>query len=362
MRSLTVLALFLALLFSACGPKEDPAWQAFLACTEGSCIEEALDVRDALLRDPAAMLVTMDGMAELGDDRAIGWLFILRDSVLGNPAYAPVAQRSAERDSLLRTLEPFLENGQTSGEMATALVTELRTLNFTEEEVGTGDAFLPIGGTYQLGDNVETTGSKQLAVQRTSFDTLHFSLELVNGPPAYNQGTMEGYATLTGSNTYQYRTTEFGDEGCTLEFLFSEGKATVRTLAGTPPTCGFGNGVVADGAYTVVNHQDPFLSGADSLALAQFQGEWVAEDDPLSGILLKDGIFSMRYEGQSLEEAPYVYHPRCPADCAPAGDFGCLALYGQDVVCYALVSSGPAQLELSMVGGRGNTLRYRRVQ
>ncbi|MCC7504107.1 MAG: hypothetical protein IT259_02350, partial [Saprospiraceae bacterium] len=52
--------------------------------------------------------------------------------------------------------------------------------------------------------------------------------------------------------------------------------------------------------------------------------------------------------------------PKCPADCNPVAPTPCLSVIGQDIVCYTVVKADAQTLELSMIGGRGNTLAFKR--
>ncbi len=98
---------------------------------------------------------------------------------------------------------------------------------------------------YELPDEA---GSGALVVEAPDNDRIAFQLELVAGPPAYNQGFMEGVARIDG-NRALYSTSEFTGEACELQFVFEKDRVVVETLKGTSPDCGFGNNVRADGTY-----------------------------------------------------------------------------------------------------------------
>lgn len=95
-------------------------------------------------------------------------------------------------------------------------------------------------------------------------------------------------------------------------------------------------------------------------AKPELVGTWHSTTDPKSSIKIGDGMFAELYEGKVLNENPYRYQKVCPEDCGgPAGaDFPCIRVFGQDVVCFAVVKADGKTLEISQVGGRGNTLKY----
>ena len=97
----------------------------------------------------------------------------------------------------------------------------------------------------------------------------------------------------------------------------------------------------------------------ESSAVALMVGEWTSKDDPKASIKLKDGKFWFINAGQKPEPAlKYAYFPTCPKDCNPIAEMPCLKVTGQDNVCYAVIKADGKVLELSQIGGTGNTNRY----
>ncbi|MEM1093239.1 MAG: hypothetical protein AAGJ10_01430 [Bacteroidota bacterium] len=110
-------------------------------------------------------------------------------------------------------------------------------------------------GTYAF-----EAGARSGELKVVQDDTsIQFDLLVVGPPPAYNQGYMGGEATL-GSDTMTatYSISEFGGV-CELSFSFDAETATIETLQGDSPTCGFGRGVMADGTYTRTSTDTPTI-------------------------------------------------------------------------------------------------------
>jgi hypothetical protein len=120
---------FYFFIFSICicacqttAPKSD-AWSAFLKC-EGGCVKEALDVKEAFLKNPQHLLTQFQATYEQGDDRVIGWLYLLRDSVLINPKMGTIEARLAMQQSLIAAAKPFEKDAKVH-EMAKSVMDEL---------------------------------------------------------------------------------------------------------------------------------------------------------------------------------------------------------------------------------------------
>ncbi|MBP6825620.1 MAG: hypothetical protein KA165_03575 [Saprospiraceae bacterium] len=230
---LSIFCAILTLLFSACKTEPD-AWSVFSACATNACVQEAVAVEEALLKDPESMLAKFDLAYQKGEDHVIGWLYILRDSVLLNPAYASVEVRLNMQQTLVSAANP-LANDPKLGEMAHLVLNEIGTLAITAE---------------------------------------------------------------------------------------------------------------------------PAPTEAQDAAI--LQGDWVSTVDARSEISLKKGMFTETYGGEQMSRFPYQYFAQCPNDCNPAADVPCIKVAAQDNVCYVVVKADGKTLELSPIGGTGNTLVYRR--
>lgn len=355
--SKTLLGLVLMVSIFACTPKKTDAWDAFTACPGTACVEEVLAVTDAFLENPEAIFTRFNESAEQGSDHPVGWLYILRDSVLLNSNFASTEKRFDLQQLIVEAAKPYQENAKFA-DMAKSIVDEIGQLAIASEleDDVVEPASEPFSGTYAF-ELPNDGGSGELLVGQISADQFKFKLMVVGGKPAHNQGTMEGVANILGS-TADFATTEFGGT-CKLSFNFGDG-VEITTLEGDPASCGFGNGVKADGVYRRTSFADPFLSAADAKKVKMLQGTWQSLDDPKSVVKIVDGKYIDEYDGKEVSSAIYVYYAKCPEDCGLSDDGPCLKIIAQDDVCFSIVSLIPTNLELSPNNGRGNTNRYKR--
>lgn len=99
---------------------------------------------------------------------------------------------------------------------------------------------------------------------------------------------------------------------------------------------------------------------------APMMGQWVSTYDELEVLHFLPGKYTTYYDGQKVVEENMSYHAECPKECAPdlegEMDFPCFMLEGEyGKTCFALVEVSENELQLSMLGGRGNTLVYKRL-
>ena len=90
-------------------------------------------------------------------------------------------------------------------------------------------------------------------------------------------------------------------------------------------------------------------------------GTWQATDDPRSLLVITPTQYIERYKGEpDALHALKVQNRPCGETLGggkPSGDL----FLDTDDVCYFLITVNATRLELSPVGGRGNTLAYRRA-
>jgi hypothetical protein len=357
MKNFLFYVMLIALIGACKNPQtaESASWTAFKKCATNACVKEVIDVKNAFLQNPKQLLTDFQATYAKGEDHVIGWLFILRDSVLLNPKMGTTEARFALQQKLITAAKPF-ENDPKVKEMAKSVlenVEHLAIMSETEDEV-VEPSSLPITGTYSYdkGDS----GNGDVSISQITADKFQFKVSVTGGPPSHTGGYMEGTANLV-QNKGTYSTKEFGGE-CALEFTFGD-NLTIKTLKGDPASCGFGMNVMADGVYPRKSHNDPFLSKKDAAAAAKLIGEWQSMSDPKSSIKISNGTYTDVYEGQTpMPALRYIYSPICPKDCKPVGKTPCLRVIGQDDVCYAVVKADGKSLELSQIGGTGNTNRY----
>jgi hypothetical protein len=357
MKNFLFYVMLIALIGACKNPQtaESASWVAFKKCATNACVKEVIDVKNAFLQNPKQLLTDFQATYEKGEDHVIGWLFILRDSVLLNPKMGTTEARFALQQKLITATKPF-ENDPKVKEMAKSVlenVEHLAIMSETEDEV-VEPSSLPITGTYSYdkGDN----GNGDVSISQVAFDKFQFKISVTGGSPSHTGGYMEGTATLV-QNKGTYSTKEFGGE-CALEFTFGDSLA-IKTLKGDPASCGFGMNVMADGVYPRKSYNDPFLSKKDAANAAKLIGEWQSLSDPQSSLKIGKGVYQDKYVGTNpMPALRYIYSPMCPKACNPVGKTPCLRVIGQDDVCYAIVKADGKNLDLSQIGGAGNTNRY----
>jgi hypothetical protein len=349
---------FLSVLFSACtNPEstESPAWAAFKKCATNACVKEGVDVKNAFLNNPQQLLTNFQATYAKGEDHVIGWLYMMRDSLLLNPKMGTIEARMALQQKLIAAAKPF-ENDPKVKEMAKSVIDEIGAaaiLSETEDDEAIDPSSDPTTGTYSYdkGDS----GNGDLDISQISADKFKFKVSVTGGPPSHTGGFMEGVATLV-QNKGTYSTKEFGE--CTLEFTFGK-DVTIKTLKGDPASCGFGMNVMADGVYPRKSYNDPFLSKKDAANATKLIGEWQSTSDPKSSIKIGDGIYRDIYTGEKeMPALRYIYYPVCPKDCNPVAKTPCLRVIGQDDMCYSIIKADGKTLELSLIGGAGKTNSY----
>ncbi len=129
------------------------------------------------------------------------------------------------------------------------------------------DAFGPKELLHAPGPEVEITGTYELQSENRSGELLlsqldneafRFQLTVIGGSPSHNQGLAEGEAWFADKRKgfIQLGTRE---APCVIQLTFEEGQVIVETQQGNSASCGFGQGVIADGTYIRVSNIDPFL-------------------------------------------------------------------------------------------------------
>lgn len=130
MNSLLVLSILCA--GFACNQGGNDAWTAFQHCTQGDCIDEALAVNDAFLKDPKAMLTEFNKTYEKGEDHVIGWIYLMRDSVLLNSNFDEIEARFKLQQAIINAAKPY-EQDPKLGEMAKNILDEVEMLAIASE-------------------------------------------------------------------------------------------------------------------------------------------------------------------------------------------------------------------------------------
>ncbi len=219
-------------------------------------------------------------------------------------------------------------------------------------------------------------GNGVLKVSQLDDTNVRFSLTIVGGPPAHNQGMLEGTAQLRPNGKMDITTEGFGGK-CHIEASFEGETAILKTLAGGSAACGFGNGIVADGTYKLTGKDAGFDAPSDTTSLApatpaspptnetppaSLDGNWISTSDPKSELKILGAKYAEVYEGKERSNLPFTFYMKCPVDCDPKGGFPCLKVIGQDDACYAVLRVDAVSLELSLIGGTGKTLAFKRKE
>lgn len=130
MNSLLVLSILCTVF--ACNQGGNDAWTAFQHCSQSDCIDEALAVNDAFLKDPKAMLTEFNKTYEKGEDHVIGWIYLMRDSVLLNSNFDEIEARFKLQQAIITAAKPY-EQDPKLGEMAKNILDEVETLAIASE-------------------------------------------------------------------------------------------------------------------------------------------------------------------------------------------------------------------------------------
>jgi hypothetical protein len=121
------LSFLFTICFGACqtAAPQSNSWEIFTKCAGNDCIKEVMAVKDAFLKNPQQVLTEFQATYEKGEDHVIGWLFILRDSVLMNPKMGTVETRYAMQQAVIAAAKPFEKDAKVH-EMAQSVMNELK--------------------------------------------------------------------------------------------------------------------------------------------------------------------------------------------------------------------------------------------
>jgi hypothetical protein len=347
-----IAVVMFAVLIVSCQPGESPEWTKFKSCGTDKCVAEVIAVKDAFLKDPKGLLGQFNATYSKGEDHVIGWLYMLRDSVLANAKYGTIAQRQAMQQQIVAAAKPF-ENDATLGEMAKSVLQEIGDFAIMAE---VEDGAL-ITGTYGF-ELPKMEGSGTLKILAKDGNKFRYSLLVTGRAPAHNMAIMDGEGTMTDGSTAILENTEFGK--CRIELRFKGDTVVVKTLEGDPASCGFGNGAMADGTFTREDDLDPFRAEGGDAVPEMLLGKWQSTIDPKAMVEITDTHYIDYYEGKEMSKELYSYHQKCPADCPDADGVTCIRVVGQDAMCFAVIKSEKKLLQLSLIGGTGKTLEFKR--
>ena len=92
------------------------------------------------------------------------------------------------------------------------------------------------------------------------------------------------------------------------------------------------------------------------------QGTWRSTEDPLSTVEFSYGTFRERYDGEVLSERAVAFSPACPGLPADGDEFAFTLAADDPSRCYVVLEADGTRLSYGLVGGRGNTLSFTRVE
>jgi hypothetical protein len=361
------------------------AWSSFQKCSGSPCIQEALAVKEAFLKNPQQTLTAFQATYEKGEDHVVGWLFILRDSVLINPKMGSVDERLAMQQAVIAASKTYEKDPKVK-EMAKNVMDYLNVVDVKagkiNDPMASDNADNPPSFCYELDSEGEHTLCQLFTAANGEFSGYYsWFIDGKDGTEGVLKGKNVNSDTLVATHTY-IQEGELSSE----ELIFlKKGDNLIRLTSGVydkngrevlknRKTLKAGSKLVKVNCAKVsgrlkriqtlekeayFTHPDPKLSPKDEKVVANLQGEWQSSDDPKAGIKIADGKFTFIYAGQKPEPSMrLIYYPICPKDCNPVAKMPCLKLIGQDDVCYSIVKADGKSLDISQIGGTGNTNRY----
>lgn len=132
------------------------------------------------------------------------------------------------------------------------------TSDNTTATVAADNDKIEVTGMYGYGPGADKGRTGAITIFPNDDSTLLFGINLSVGPPSYNMGALFDTLTLDGSGHQGYFESDSGydDKGCKWQVIFHGDSLSLKTLDGAND-CGFGNGVYADGTYTLIDRNLP---------------------------------------------------------------------------------------------------------
>ena len=376
-----------AILFTACQTTESKsdAWASFQKCSGNNCVKEVLAVKDAFLKNPQSVLTEFQATYEKGEDHVIGWLYILRDSILLNPKMGTMEERLAMQQAVIAAAKPFEKDAKVH-EMAASVMAELGIADIkagkANNPMATGMVQTTPTFCYQYNEKGEQASCQLLTAANGEFTGYYtWHIEEKDGTQGVLKGKNFNSDTLFIEHSYiqegsvAIEELVFLKKGDNLVQLVGEifdknGKMVLKDRKKLKT----GNTLIkvdcaklskefehiqAMEKDMVFKYPDPILSEKEAKVAANLVGEWQSKEDPKAGVKIGNGRFEYLYAGEKPEPSMrYIYYPTCPKDCNPIAKMPCLKIVGQDDVCFAIVKADGKSLDISQIGGTGNTNHY----
>jgi hypothetical protein len=374
-----LLLLFAMIYCLACQntPTKSDAWEKFLKCPDNNCTKEAVAVKDAFLKNPQDILTQFQATYESGDDRVVGWLFLFRDSVLLNPQMGTVEERTKMQNALIAAAKPFEKDAKVH-EMAKNVMDYLSAADVKAGKIKENVY------CYQFNHQGEHTYCHLIVNENGDFHGYYnYFIEEKDGM----RGILEGKNSFFNDTLlmdycyYQegilaHEPLMFVKKGNDLVNLVSgifseEGRMVLdhkdKLKAGNILTSVDCEKIAKEYIQPIMeeekekwfSHPEPAYSEKDYKVINKLQGEWQSLDDPKASIKIENGNYTDIYVGENpIPMVHCIYYPTCPKDCNPIAKTPCLRVLAQDEICYAIVKADGKVLQLSQIGGTGNTNRY----
>jgi hypothetical protein len=169
-----ILCFISAICFCACQRvvPQSNSWESFTKCAGNNCIKEVIAVKDAFLKNPQPILTEFQATYEKGEDHVIGWLFILRDSVLMNPKMGTIETRYAMQQAVIAAAKPFEKDAKVH-EMAQSVMNELKIA-----DIKGGKVINPMAAVSSTSEPVATTSQSYCYQYKKDGETMSCQLSV----------------------------------------------------------------------------------------------------------------------------------------------------------------------------------------
>jgi hypothetical protein len=143
---------------------------------------------------------------------------------------------------------------------------KLNDFDNAKEKILENNMLPEFSGVY--GYKYENAGSGEIRIHPDSDTSALFHLDVYNGPPAYNSGSLYGRVIMKEKNEFVFsEIIEFQSTKCILTFyLDADGISVSNSNPNGHNQCGFGNNVDAAGTYPLIDPAVPqfYYSGEGS--------------------------------------------------------------------------------------------------
>ena len=333
---------FMSILFCYCTTTEtkSDAWAAFLNCPSGKdCMKEAIAVKDAFLKNPQQVLTQFQATYEQGDDRVVGWLFMLRDSILMNPKMGSIEERIAMQQAVIAAAKPFEKDAKVH-EMAASVMAELSIADIkagkVNDPMATETDRTALTYCYQFDHQGEHIKCQLFSAADGKFSGYYsWYIDEKDGSQGVLKGNNFNGDTLFAEHTYiqegsaQTEEIAFLKKGDNLTQLVGELYEKAGKLVFKNRKALKAGNILAKADCTtlakdfehiremekdmVFAYPDPILTEKEAKVAENLVGEWQSKDDPKAGIKMENGRFTYTYVGEKPDSSMrYIYYSNCP--------------------------------------------------